>query len=58
MSRAFVNENDGWRRCAKYQEDCMMADENGNCVLDHCRQYPEKEKKEEEEENPPTKANG
>ncbi|MEL7567517.1 MAG: hypothetical protein AAGU27_21935 [Dehalobacterium sp.] len=25
MSRAFVNEKDGWRRCAKYMEDCMMT---------------------------------
>lgn len=24
----------------------MMADEKGNCILDHCRQHPEKEKKE------------
>lgn len=46
MSRAFVSENDGWRRCAKYKEDCIMADEQGNCVLDHCRQYPEQDKKE------------
>ena len=45
MSRAFISENDGWGRCAKYKEDCMMADERGNCVLDHCRQYPEKEEK-------------
>ncbi|MEL7567748.1 MAG: hypothetical protein AAGU27_23120 [Dehalobacterium sp.] len=52
MSRAFVSESDGWRRCAKYKEDCMMADEHGNCVLDHCRQYTEKDKK---EKNPPPK---
>lgn len=45
MSRAFVSENDGWHRCTKYMEDCMMADEHGNCVLDHCRQHPEKDKK-------------
>lgn len=46
MSRAFVSENDGWHRCAKYMEDCMMADEKGNCILDHCRQHQEKEEKE------------
>jgi hypothetical protein len=45
LSRAFVSENDGWRRCIKYMEDCMMADEQGNCVLDRCRQYPEKDNK-------------
>lgn len=45
MSRAFVSENDGWHRCTKYMEDCMMADEHGNCVLDHCRQHPEKDNK-------------
>jgi len=47
LSRAFVSENDGWHRCLKYMEDCMLADEKGNCVLDHCRQYPEKENKDE-----------
>ncbi|MGI6686380.1 MAG: hypothetical protein ACOX47_13090 [Bacillota bacterium] len=47
MSRAFVSENDGWHRCTKYMEDCMMADEHGKCVLDHCRQHPEKDKKKE-----------
>lgn len=44
MSRAFVSEQDGWHRCTKYMEECLMADEKGNCVLDHCRQYPEKDK--------------
>lgn len=44
MSRAFVKENDGWHRCSKYLEDCIMADEHGNCILDHCRQHPETDK--------------
>ena len=42
-----MSENDGWHRCLTYMEDCMLADEKGNCVLDHCRQYPEKENKDE-----------
>lgn len=50
MSRAFVSENDGWRRCVKYKEDCMMADQNGKCVLEHCRQYPEEDKNEQNTE--------
>lgn len=41
MNRAFVGENDGWKRCRKKMEDCMMSDENGNCILDHCRLYPD-----------------
>ena len=45
MSRAFVRENDGWYKCTKHMEPCMMANEKGNCVLDHCSQYPEKDKK-------------
>ncbi|WP_019850002.1 hypothetical protein [Desulfitobacterium sp. PCE1] len=53
MSRAFVSENDGWYRCVKHREHCMMANEKGNCLLDHCQQYPEKDKKEEKE--PPNK---
>lgn len=40
MNRAFVGENDGWRRCAEKMETCMFADENGKCVLDECRLYP------------------
>ncbi len=43
MNRAFVSENDGWRRCRKFMEDCMMADEHGNCILEHCRIYPDRE---------------
>ncbi len=46
MSRAFVSENDGWYRCIKYMERCMMANEKGNCVLNHCRNYPEESEKE------------
>ena len=37
MSRAFVSENDGWSRCAKYLETCMFADSDGKCVLKQCR---------------------
>ena len=47
MSRAFVSENDGWYRCAKHREHCMMADEKGHCLLDHCLHYQEKDRKEE-----------
>jgi hypothetical protein len=42
MSRAFVSENDGWHFCTAWREDCMFADENGKCILDKCRNHPEK----------------
>ena len=40
MNRAFVTENDGWNRCRYKMESCMMADEQGRCLLDHCIQDP------------------
>ena len=49
MSRAFVREDDGWFRCLKHREHCMMANERGECILDKCNQYPEKDEKEEKE---------
>ncbi|MGI5902459.1 MAG: hypothetical protein ACOX7U_08310 [Desulfitobacteriia bacterium] len=50
MSRAFVREDDGWFRCSEYNEYCMMANEKGDCLLDRCNQYPEKEEKKDKNE--------
>ena len=41
MNRAFVGENDGWKRCRRKMEDCMFANDLGECVLERCRIYPE-----------------
>ncbi|MBQ3287430.1 MAG: hypothetical protein IJH45_05700 [Firmicutes bacterium] len=40
MNRAFVKDNDGWNRCKFKMESCMMADEQGGCILDVCKQDP------------------
>lgn len=40
MNRAFVKDNDGWNRCKYKMESCMMADEQGGCILDVCQQDP------------------
>lgn len=41
MNRAFVSENDGWQRCVLKLEDCMFADERGQCSLGYCRKFGE-----------------
>jgi len=41
MSRAFVSENDGWRRCLIKLEDCMFADDQGQCTLGYCKKFGE-----------------
>ena len=40
MNRAFVKDNDGWNRCKYKMESCMMANEQGGCILDVCKQDP------------------
>ena len=40
MNRAFVSEDDGWKRCRFKMEACIMADEQGYCILDNCIQDP------------------
>ena len=53
MNRAFVKDNDGWNRCKFKMESCMMANEQGGCILDVCKQDPSfVPPKEEAEETP------
>ncbi len=49
MSRAFVSENDGWRRCLIKMEDCMFADDLGKCILNYCKKFGETPPKPEDE---------
>ena len=38
VNQAFVKENDGWQMCEKKREPCLFADENGQCLLEKCRE--------------------
>ena len=53
MNRAFVKDNDGWNRCKYKMESCMMANEQGGCILDVCKQDPSFVPPKEEEQEVP-----
>ena len=49
MSRAFVNEQDGWSFCREKMRECMMAKPDGGCSLRKCKF------EKEENSNPPVR---
>lgn len=55
MNRAFVNENDGWRRCLSKREDCLFADDSGQCTLGYCKKFGEAPPKAKEQPEPEPK---